>query len=197
MPPKKKLTQCEPVFLLTVHRTRFIPVLTHNPSVRTTTCGPLLTPLRSEHPRLQRSPQKGPHCRFPFLRNSLQTLSDHGLCPTPAACWHAHISLIGYARYQIDSTHEFIPIPSRPTPVHNFVCEGCAETREDCIEGCRSFLEELTRYTVHHWDLRDRAFKEIAINKNEYNPLYHGYFSYRLWKAETREIEKKQREKRK
>ena len=50
---------------------------------------------------------------------------------------------------------------------------------------------------VFKWDLRERDFKEIIIKRDEYNPLHHSYLSYRIWKKELKELEAKQREKRK
>ena len=135
-------------------------------------------------------------CNFPFFETRCE-LSPQTICDHPhISCRHAKIALIGYALYQ-EGTYTFEPLHEEPQPIFDFVCNGCAETRQHCTEGCRSFLEELVGYRVYYWDHRTRRFEDKVIGKNEYDPLFHGYFSYRLWKEEQKEIEAKRREKRK
>src|SRR5258706_2037651 len=134
---------------------------------------------------------------FPFFETWCE-LSPMTVCAHPLqTCRKAHISLVGYAFYKPNRAHTFNPIPCRPEPIHDYVCNSCGVPKGRCREECSSFLEELTRYTVYQWDIRAQQFIERVVTVTEYNPLYHGYFSYHLWRKEIREIEAKRREKRK
>ncbi len=98
---------------------------------------------------------------FPFFETRCG-LSPMTVCAHPnSTCKKAHISLVGYAYYEPNRAHTFMPIPCRLEPIHDYVCNGCGVPKGRCREECSSFLEELTRYTVFQWDIHQQKIIKL------------------------------------
>ena len=116
-------------------------------------------------------------CDFPFFETRCE-LSPQTVCNHPdTSCRHTRIALIGYGLYQKRGTHTIKPLFHEPYPIFDFVCEECAQTRQYCTEGCRSFLEELVGYRVYYWEHRAREFKEKVIGRDEKYLCSNGSYS--------------------
>ena len=123
-------------------------------------------------------------------------LSPITLCEHPhQPCRKSQLSLVGYAVYNKHTgRHDFKPLLSDLSPIFDLTCSGCAALRGKCKEGCSTYAEELVGYKVCYWSGYTEGFREKVIDKDSLNPLFHGYFSYRLWREELAEIQKKRTE---
>jgi hypothetical protein len=130
---------------------------------------------------------------FPFFEPRCE-LSPLTICEHPhTPCRKSKLSLIGFAKY-IDGTHKFQPLPLEPEPIFAFVCQGCRVQKGLCKEECTLYAEEIIGYKVYAWDLAQRDFRITQVKKEDFDPLKHGYFSYKTWKRELDKIRRARNE---
>ena len=121
-------------------------------------------------------------------------LSPTLICTHPGDCKQAEFAVIGYCKLDSYSNTEYIPLPKPPEPKYSHVCEGCDLPYKECIEGCKTFTETLVGYWAYAWDLSKREFMTRYIQKKEYSPQIHRYFSLRRYKQEKANAKRKHRE---
>ena len=118
---------------------------------------------------------------FPLFEQCCE-ISPHSVCNhLQKKCRRARLALQGYARYY-STGHKFVPLPIEPIPLFKLLCDSCSLPRGECTEYCSAWATELWGYTVHQWDINQGKFKEFEIHRDTYNPLKHGYFSYKLYR---------------
>ena len=129
---------------------------------------------------------------FPLFERRCE-LSPTLLCSHPGECKQAEFSLIGYCKLDSQVDAHYIPLPEPPEPKYSHCCLGCDLPYKECEEGCDTFVETLVGYWVHVWDLNKRNFTTRYVQKKEYNPQVHGYFSARKYKQERAYAKQKHR----
>ena len=143
-------------------------------------------------PTYHRTITKALTTNFPLFENCCE-ISPQEVCNHPLKkCSRGRLALQGYAQYYTTG-HKFIPIPHKPFPIFRLLCDSCSLRRGKCIEQCSAWASELWGYIVQTWNINEGQFEESEIHRDDLNALKHRYFLYRLYRKGVKEIEERQR----